>query len=249
MKTLSNPRMAGLDSEGSPIEGFGETVLTPDEQQALLEARTVIRGEPAQRRESYDYLLTKGIADCDGCAYDLAGGRVHAEAAPGYRCLPPTEHRPSCGAIRMDADRLETAVAEQVLADMLRPGRHEELLRLQRDAGEEAERLARHIDGAEARFAALKAVRDQMLPDAFKAAEKATKNDVAAARTRLRFLQQIISVPLSDPHDVVAWWNAAPRASQRALILLSVTKVHVLASGSGRGHDPHKRIRIDWRNS
>lgn len=249
MKTLSNPRMAGLDREGNPIDGFGETVLTPDEQRALLEARTAIRGEPSQRRESFDYLLTKGIADCDVCAYDLAGSRVHAEADPGYRCLPPTELRPSCGTIRMDAGRLETAVAEEVLADMLRPGRHEELLRLQRDAQEEAERLSLHIEGSEARFAALKAVRNQMLPDAFKAAEKATKDDLTAARTRLRFLEQIVSVPLADPHDVVAWWNSAPRASQRGLILVSVTKVHVLGSGGGRGHDPHKRIRIDWRTA
>lgn len=241
MKTLSNPRMAGLDSEGNPIEGFGDTVLTPAEQRGLLEARAAIRGEPVQRRESYDYLLTKGIADCDECGFDLTGGRVHAEAGPNYRCQ-------DCGKIRMDADRLEPVVAEEVLADLLRPGQHEKLLRLQHDALEEAERLAAHIKDADSRFAALKAFRDQMVPDAYKAAEKATKDDLAASRARLRFLEQITGVPLSDPRDVVGWWNTAPRALQRGLVMLSVAKVHVLAAGGG-AVAPRSRIRIDWRTS
>ncbi|MFE2149121.1 hypothetical protein ACFXJO_04350 [Streptomyces lavendulae] len=249
MKTLANPRMAGLDSDGRPIEDFGETVLTPEEYRALLAARSEIRGEPTERRDAYDYLLTKGLSDCDACGYDLSGGRVHSEAAPGYRCLPPTEHRASCGKIRMDAARLEGAVAEEVLADILRPGQHDALLRLQQDARDEAQRLRAHIESSDDRFAALKAMRQQMLLSAYKAAEKATKDDLTAARTRLRFLEQMAGVPLSDVHDVVSWWNSAPRASQRALIMLSVTKVHVVASGGGRGHDPHGRIRIDWRTS
>lgn len=246
-RTLSHPKMAGLDADGEPIEGFGETVLTPDERQALMENFAGRTTEAAPPRDSYEYLLTQGIADCDDCRHDLSGSRVNAEAGPGYRCLPPTRTRHSCGKVRMNADRLEPAVAEEVLADLLRPGVHEKLLRLQRDASDELVRLRAHIEGAEGRFTVLKSMRKSMVPEAHKAAEKATNEDLKAARARVRFLEQLTDVPISDVHDVVKWWNSAPRASQRGLIRLAVTKVHVLSSGGGRGHDPHGRIRIDWR--
>ncbi|MDJ0383255.1 recombinase family protein [Streptomyces sp. G-G2] len=248
LRTLTNPKMAGLDADGKPIEGFGETVLTPAEYSELKQNR-LDRTSAAPPREAFEYLLTQGIADCDECGYDVSGSRVNADAGPGYRCLPPTQTRKSCGKVRMNADRLEPAVAEQVLADLLRPGVHEKLLQLQKDAAEEVERLRTHIEGAEDRFAVLKSLRKSMILEAYKAAEKATKDDLKACRTRVRFLEQIAGVPLADVHDIVAWWMSAPRASQRGLVLLAVTKVHIKASGGGRGRDPHGRIRIDWRAS
>ncbi|MFE2524796.1 hypothetical protein ACFXEL_11220 [Streptomyces sp. NPDC059382] len=248
MRTLSNPKMAGLDADGQPIPGFEETVLTPDEYRDLKASRTE-RGSAAPPRDSYEYLLTHGIAGCGECGYDVSGARVNAAAGPGYRCLPPTQTRRSCGKVRMNADRLEPAVAERVLADILRPDTHEKLLRIQKDAREEVVRLRAHIEGAEQRFAALKAVRTSMVPQAYKAAEQATKDDLKACRARVRFLEQLTDVPISNVDDIVSWWNSAPRASQRGLVMLSVTKVHILASGGGRGHDPHGRIRIDWRTT
>ncbi|MEV7579059.1 recombinase zinc beta ribbon domain-containing protein [Streptomyces erythrochromogenes] len=246
-RTLSNPRMAGLDSDGEPIEGFGETVLTPDEFLRLLRIFTDGATAAAAPRVAYEYLATQGIADCGSCGYDMSGARVNADAGPGYRCLPPTQTRKSCGKVRMNADRLESALAEEVLADILRPGVHEKLLRLQLDAAKEVVRLRAHVEGAEERFATLKSMRKSMLPQAYKAAEAATRDDLKACQARIRFLEQITSVPIADVHEIVAWWMSAPRASQRALVHLAVTKVHVLPSGGGRGHDPHGRIRIEWR--
>ncbi|MFH8635460.1 hypothetical protein [Streptomyces goshikiensis] len=245
-RTLSNPRMAGLDGNGEPIEGFGESVLTPGEYHELLQNLSE-RTTAAPPRDAYDYLATQGTSACGECGFDMSGARVNATAGPGYRCLPPTATRNSCGKVRMNADRLEPALAEEVLADLLRPGVHEKLLSLQADAREEVVRLRTHIDGADERFAALRSVRQSMVATAYKAAEKATKDDVKACRARVRFLEQITTVPIADAHDVVAWWNSAPRASQRGLVLLAVTKVYVLASGGGRGHDPHSRLRIEWR--
>ncbi|MCP3758895.1 recombinase family protein [Streptomyces sp. TBY4] len=249
VRTLSNPKMAGLDADGNPIEGFGETVLAQGEYHRLMARFKERQAQPAPRRDSYEYLLTQGLSDCGECGYDISGARVSADAGPGYRCLPPTETRHSCGKVRMNADRLEPAVAEQVLADLLRPGVHAKLLRLQEDAREELSRLREHIDGAEDRFAALKSMRKSMVPQAYKAAAQATKDDLKACLVRVRFLGQLTKVPLSDVNDIVSWWNSAPRGSQRGLVMLSVTKVHVLASGGGRNHDPHSRIRIDWRTS
>ncbi|MFD8983922.1 recombinase family protein [Streptomyces sp. NPDC059564] len=246
-RTLSHPKMAGLDADGEPIEGFGETVLTPDEYRNLMGNFADRSTAAAPPRDSYEYLLTQGIADCDDCGHDLSGARVNAEAGPGYRCLPPTRTRKSCGKVRMNADRLEPAVAEEVLADLLRPGVHEKLLGLQQDARDELMRLHAHIEGAEDRFAVLKSMRKSMVPEAYKAAEKATNDDLKASRARVRYLEQLTDVPISDAHDIVKWWKSAPRASKRGLIRLAVTKVHVLPSGGGRGHDPHSRIRIDWR--
>ncbi|MFZ3493032.1 zinc ribbon domain-containing protein [Streptomyces sp. 5.8] len=249
MRTLLHPKMAGLDADGEPIEGFGDTVLTLDEHRALVRNRAERAATSAPPRDAYEYLATQGIADCGECGHDVSGARVNAEAGPGYRCLPPTRTRSSCGKVRMNADRLETALAEQVIADLLRPGVHEKLLRLQADARKELVRLRTHIEGAEERFGVLKSMRKSMLPQAYKAAEQATKDDLKACRARVRFLEQLAAVPISDVNDIVRWWKSAPRASQRGLVLLSVRKVHVLASGGGRGHDPHSRIRIDWRTS
>lgn len=133
MRAILNPLMAGLDKNGEPIEDFGETVLTPDEHQRLNALFAKRRGEQTPPREPFDYLLTSGLSECGRCAFHMQGARVNGDADPGYRCPPPKEGRASCGGVRMNANRLEDAVAEQVLADVLRPGTHERLLEVQED--------------------------------------------------------------------------------------------------------------------
>ncbi|MFH8405250.1 zinc ribbon domain-containing protein [Streptomyces sp. NPDC018019] len=249
VRAVLNPLMAGLDKNGDPIEDFGDTVLTPDEHRRLNALFAKRRGEQTPPREPHDYLLTSGLSECGRCAFPMQGARVTGDADPGYRCPPPKEGRPSCGGVRMNANRLEGAVVEQVLADILRPGTHERLLQVQEDVRAEVRRLREHVEGAEERFKELGDLygRGLLVRSAFLAAQKATKEDLKRARSRLRFLEQIADVPISDVTDFVAWWKTAPRASQRALIALEVSRVRVMPSGGGRHSDPHQRIAIDWR--
>ncbi|WP_433547203.1 hypothetical protein ACQPZG_20525 [Streptomyces sp. CA-294286] len=253
MRTLLHPRMAGLDEEGNPIEDFGETVLTVDEHNKLnakyAPSAHDEEGEAqAVPRPAYDYLLTCGLSACGQCKHPAVGARVTGDAAPGYRCPPPTEGVASCGGVRMTAERLETAVAEEVLAELMRPGVQERLARMQQDIKDEVSRLRAHVQGANQRFAELGDLhgRGLLVKAAFLAAQDATKQDLKESRTRLRNLEQIAGLDISTVTDVVAWWNSAPQTSRRALVGLVIEVVYVLPSGHGP-HDPHERINIVWR--
>ncbi|MEV0445509.1 recombinase zinc beta ribbon domain-containing protein [Streptomyces spectabilis] len=247
VRVLGNPRMAGLDDDGEPIEGFGETVLSPDEFRRLLVlfAEQVEQQPPA--REAFEYLLTEGLSECDLCDWNMVGTRVSSGGAPAYRCPPPRAGQPSCGRVRINADRLEDSVAEEVLAELLRPGAQERLARLLADLRDESVRLKAHVEGAEQRFAELREMRTVLVPSAYEAAEKATRQDMRDARNRLRYLEQLVDVPVEGVTDLVAWWNSAPRKWQRALVGVVIVKVRVLASGRGRHRDPSARLRIEWR--
>ncbi|MEU7576804.1 recombinase zinc beta ribbon domain-containing protein [Streptomyces sp. NPDC041068] len=246
-RVLSHPRMAGLDDEGEPIEGFGDTVLTPDEYRRLLALFASQAEQQPAPREAFDYLLTEGLSECGLCDWNMVGTRVTSGGNPAYRCPPPRPGQASCGRVRINADRLEGPVAEEVLAELLRPGAQERLMSLLEDLRGEAERLRSHVEGAEQRFAKLREMRDVLVPSAYEAAEKATRQDVREARNRLRYLEQLIDVPVAGVSDLVAWWKSAPRTWQRALIGVEIVKVRVLASGRGRHRDPSARLQIEWR--
>ncbi|MGW0731902.1 recombinase family protein [Streptomyces sp. NPDC002851] len=251
IRLFKNPKIAGLDEAGQPIEGWDERVLEPEEYwrlQALFDEQHQERSQP---REAHDYLLTRGCATCDNCEFAMTGARVTADAPPSYRCPPPTDDQKSCGRVRMNADRLEDTVGEQVLAELLKPGAVEQLEALLRDVEAEIARLRKHIDGAEERFASIGDLygRGLMVEAAFIAAQKANKEDLRTARARLRYLEQITDLPpLGDVKDLVAWWNTAPHARKRALVLLEVDKVWVMPQPEG-SNDPHERIRIQWRQA
>ncbi|MFJ2769033.1 recombinase zinc beta ribbon domain-containing protein [Streptomyces sp. NPDC087300] len=247
VRVLSNPRMAGLDDEGEPIEGFGETVLTPDEYRRLLALFAEQAEQQPPAREAFDYLLTEGLSECGLCEWNMVGTRVSSGGDPTYRCPPPRAGQASCGRVRINADRLEDSVGEEVLAELLRPGTQERLVHLLADLRAEAEQLRAHAEGAEQRFAELRKMRDVLVPSAYEAAEKATRQDMRDARSRLRYLEQLVDVPIADVWDLAAWWKSAPRKWQRALVGVLIVKVRVLASGRGRHRDPSARLRIDWR--
>jgi hypothetical protein len=250
MRTLLHPRMAGLDEEGNPIEGHEESVLSVDEHNRLTEKYGAVSEDEDQAapRPAYEYLATNGLSKCGQCTHPMVGARVTGDADPSYRCPPPTEGSASCGRIRMTADRLETAVGEQVTAELLRPGVRDQLARLQQDIKEEVSRLRVHVQGAAQRFTELGDMygRGLLVKAAFLAAQQATKQDLKEARVRLRLLEQIAGLDLGQVTDVVAWWNTAPQVSRRALVGLVAEVVYVLPSGHGP-HDPHERINIDWR--
>ncbi|MFD7338929.1 recombinase family protein [Streptomyces violascens] len=247
-RLLTNPRIAGLDPSGKPIEGWGEPVLTPEQflrLGALFDERSSQRATP---REPHDYLATGGCAICGNCATSMTGARVDSDAPPSYRCPPPTEAVKSCGSVRMNADRLEESVAEQVLAELLKPGAQEHLEALQADVEAEAARLRQHIKGADARFASIGDLhgRGLMVESAFLAAQKANKDDLRLSRARLHYLEQMTDLPIGGVDDLVHWWNTAPHASKKALVLLEIEHVRVLPQQAG-SNDPHGRLQIKWR--
>ncbi|MEV0374566.1 recombinase zinc beta ribbon domain-containing protein [Streptomyces sp. NPDC050636] len=249
VRTVSNPRMAGLDPDGNPLEGYEETVLTVDEYNQLMALFAELSGDQSEAREAYEYLLTSGLSECGQCQHAMTGARVGGDLGPSYRCPAPVDGRPSCGRVRMNADRLEDTVAEHVLADLLRAGAQERLMQVLEDVNAEIVRLREHVATADRRFTELGELhgRGLLVKSAFLAAQKATKQDLKDTRTRLRFLEQIADVPIADVTDFTTWWMTAPRQWQRALIALEVQKVRVLPSGGGRHADPSERIRIDWR--
>ncbi|MGG2460654.1 recombinase family protein [Streptomyces sp. RGM 3693] len=238
-RLLTNPRLAGLDENGEPLEGWDERVLEPEvfhRLQKLYEERSEKRGKS---REAYDYLLTGGCALCDECGPAMIGSRVHAEAPPSYKC-------DDCGT-RINADRLEDFVVEYVLAELLKPGARERLEKLECDIEAEIARLKRHIEDAAQRDASIGELygRGLMVKAAFLAAQKASKEDLRLSKLRLKQLEQMTDLPIGDVHDLVAWWRTAPHASKRGLVLLEIEHVRV---GRARGSQvPEKRVLIDWR--
>lgn len=239
-RLLTNPRLAGLDENGEPLEGWDERVLEPElfgRLQKLYEERSERRGKS---RDAYDYLVTGGGAVCDECSAPMVGSRAHAEAPPSYKC-------DGCGRTRINAEKLEDFLAEHVLAELLKPGAHERLAELERDIEAEIARLKKHIEGADERFASIGDLygRGLMVKAAFVAAQKASKEDLRDSKARLKYLEQMTDLPIGDVHDLIAWWRTAPYASKRGLVLLEIEKVRVgRIEGS---HAPEKRVLIDWR--
>src|SRR4051812_1097884 len=52
-RLLTNPRIAGLDPSGEPIEGWAESVLTPDQFRQLLALFAERSGQRSAARDSY----------------------------------------------------------------------------------------------------------------------------------------------------------------------------------------------------
>lgn len=239
-RLLTNPRLAGLDENGEPIDGWDERVLEPDvflRLQELFTERSEKRGKP---RDAHEYLMTGGCAVCDECTAGMIGSRAHAEAPPSYKC-------DDCGKTRINAEKLEDFVAEYVLAELLKPEARQRLEKLECDIEAEITRLKEHIAGADERFAGIGDLygRGLMVKAAFVAAQKASQEDLRLSKLRLKYLEQMTDLPIGDVHDLVAWWRTAPFASKRGLVLLEVEHVRV---GRVEGSQaPEKRVLIDWR--
>ncbi|MHA7956250.1 hypothetical protein ACX9I7_00635 [Streptomyces sp. L500] len=250
--------MAGLDADGNPVEG-APWVITPEERAELLALSTT--RESAEDRE---YLLTSGNGLCGLCMSALTSSWAGANAV--YRCptASPGEARGTtgadkaeakaapCGKISMNAELLETAVGEQVLAELLRPGAREHLEALLKDVEDEVGRLRPHLVKVERSLAKITSMLRGQVPESARGsmeeAQAATRQDARDTRARLRYLEQIVSgVPKGSVLDYVQWWKGAPVASRRALVALETRAVLVLPGRRGRGADPHDRIDIRWR--
>ncbi|MEU5429793.1 zinc ribbon domain-containing protein [Streptomyces olivoreticuli] len=249
VNTLSHPQLAGLDKNGKPIEG-AETILSVEERHKLLALFAELKKPTTEGPPDYEYLLSGEEASCDKCRHGMVSNRVKAGGPPQYRCPAPGSNGTSCGGISITAERLEGTVAEQVLAELLRPKAQERIAALLSDVREELARLRAFVEGTEAEGVRLRELRQEKVLSAvaYEAARKALRKQAKDAQTRIRFLDQmVVSVPSGGVDDLIAWWEAAPVASRRALVRLETEAIRVLPGRRGRGSHPDDRINISWR--
>ncbi|MEY2226882.1 recombinase family protein [Streptomyces sp. BF23-19] len=252
-RLLKNPAIAGLRREenGELVDAGHPGAITSAEFTALEERRA--KRKTAKPEAPYGYLLTGdvgGLASCGKCKQHLTGARNNA-GSPGYRCRPKDKQgRGGCGEVRVDAELLETYVAEYLVAELLKPG-----VRASIEAAQEAVR-AQVVGLKEAiaeqeergREAADLYGRRQISRDAFLTAQNAVNEELKVSRTRLRFAEQMANFQLGGASDAVRWWNTAPHASKQAIALLFLEGVRVFpASARGVRTIEPGRVVLDWR--
>jgi hypothetical protein len=253
-RILDNPAIAGLERDPATGE-LRETGLAAAIGRAQFERLQQRRSRPGsvrsgvEREPDYDYLLTGGTGVCGLCQVPLTGGRSNA-GTPTYRCPTNYEGQKGCGKVRITASLLEDYVAEYVLAELLRPEVANELEKARQSLAAEAERARERIaelEGARADLAQPYS-KGELSRVAFVAADKETKADLKVQRARLRFLEQVVDVPVRGVDDLVNWWNHAPFRSRRALVMLLLEKVEVFsAPARGVRTVDEGRVQLHWR--
>ncbi|MFD7769817.1 recombinase zinc beta ribbon domain-containing protein [Streptomyces sp. NPDC059787] len=252
-RLLDNPAVAGLERDpktGELCETGREALITPEEFRWLQQRpgrRGGVRSEEA-REPDFEYLLASGLSVCGQCGQQMTGGRTSA-GTPSYRCPTNFEGRGGCGKVRVNASLLEDYVAEHILGELARPGAQAAL--------EEARaRMAAEADEVRARITALEKARielaepyekRQLSRAAFGAADKRIGDSLKKERARLRFLEQIVDVPLGGVEDLARWWKHAPHGSKRSLAALLVEKVLVHPARARGVRDVDDRVTLSWR--
>ncbi|WP_329317892.1 recombinase family protein [Streptomyces sp. NBC_01262] len=249
-RLFRNPAIAGLryDDDGELIDAGHPGVITREEFEALRErekARSTGDADPA-----YDYLLIGGASTCGKCTQALTGARTNA-GTPGYRCRPKDKNgHGGCGEVRIDAELLETHVGEYVVAELLKPGIRAQIVKAQDAVRKQVENLQREIKDLEARQAELGRLygNREISSEALVAGEREIAANLKAARSRLRYAEQMASFSLGQAKNLVRWWNTAPTASKKAIAMLLLEKVEVFpASARGVRTIEPGRVVLHWR--
>jgi hypothetical protein len=249
-RLFRNPAIAGLryDEAGELVDAGHPGVITREEFETLL-AREQNR-KTADANPPYDYLLTEGGCTCGQCTQFLQGARTNA-GTPGYRCRPKDkEGRGGCGEVRIDADLLENHVGEYVVAELLKPGLRDMILRAQTAVRQQVEDLDREIEDLQTRRkdAGTLYGQRQISRDAFVAADTEITSSLKAARSRKRYAEQMANFSLGRAKDLVRWWNTAPTASKRSICMLLLENVEVFpASARGVRTVEPGRVVLRWR--
>ncbi|MFE7098495.1 recombinase family protein [Streptomyces erythrochromogenes] len=253
-RLLKNPAIAGLrrDEDGELVDACHPGAITPEEFKALEERRA--KRKTAKPDAPYSYLLTGdvgGIASCGKCKQNLTGARNNT-GSPGYRCRPKDKQgRGGCGEVRVDAELLETYVAEYLVAELFKPGVRESIEAAQKAVRAQIVDLKQTIWEQEERGREVARLygRREIGRDAFLAAQGAANEELKVSRTRLRFAEQMVNFQLGGASDMVRWWNTAPHASKQAIALLFLEGVRVFpASARGVRTIEPGRVVLDWRN-
>ena len=255
-RLLDNPAIAGLERDpktGELREVPGrERLIEPEEFVWLQENRPTRLGSHRSgqsREDDYEYLLTGGLSVCGQCGQQMTGGRTSA-GTPSYRCPTTFEGRGGCGKVRITASLLEEYVAEHVLGELMRPGAQAALEEARaRLAAEATEVRTRITDLEKARTELAEPYEGRQLSRAaFGAADKRIGDSLKKERDRLRFLEQIVDVPLGGVEDLARWWEHAPHSSKRSLVVLLVEKVLVHPARARGVRDVDDRVTLAWRS-
>ncbi|WP_172387311.1 recombinase family protein [Streptomyces sp. MNP-20] len=250
-RLFRNPAIAGLryDDEGKLVDANHPGVITREEFEALQERDA--RRKPASAAPVYPYLLVDGGSECGMCAFPLQGARTNA-GTPGYRCRPKDKqgHGGGCGEVRIDAELLETHVAEYAVAELLKPGVREQILKAQQAVREQVEHMKAEVEDLTARRAEAGALygKREISSEAFVAADREITARVKEIAARIRFAEQMANFKLGGAKDLVRWWNNAPHASRRATLRLLLEKVEVFpARARGVRTIEPGRVVLHWR--
>ncbi|MFG2022369.1 recombinase family protein [Streptomyces sp. NPDC048825] len=249
-RLFRNPAIAGLryDEDGELVDAGHPGAITREEFEALQEreqSRKTADAEPP-----YDYLLVGGASTCGKCTQALQGARTNA-GTPGYRCRPKDKDgRGGCGEVRIDAELLENYVGEYVVAELLKPGIRDQILKARAAVRKQVKDLNQEIGDLEARRTEAGTLYGQrrISSDAFVAADREITANLKSTRSRLRYAEQMASFSLGNAKDLVRWWNTAPTASKKAIAMLLLENVEVFpASARGVRTVEPGRVVLHWR--
>ncbi|MDX3130828.1 recombinase family protein [Streptomyces europaeiscabiei] len=249
-RLFRNPAIAGLryDEDGELVDAGHPGAITREEFEALQKREQSRKA--ADANPPYDYLLTDGAASCGKCANALQGARSNA-GTPGYRCRPKDKQgRGGCGEVRIDAELLESHVGEYVVAELLKPGIRDQILKAQAAVREQLKQLSQEADDLVARRTEAGTLygQRQISGDSFVAADREITASLKTVRSRLRYAEQMAQFSLGNAKDLVRWWNTAPTASKKAIAMLLLENVEVFpASARGvRTLEPGRAV-LRWR--
>ncbi|WP_438470977.1 recombinase family protein [Streptomyces asiaticus] len=249
-RLFRNPAIAGLryDENGELADAGHPGVIEREEFEALQEREQ--SRKTADADPPYDYLLVGGASTCGNCTQVLQGARTNA-GTPGYRCRPKDKDgRGGCGEVRMGAELLENHVGEYVVAELLKPGVRDQILKAQAAVREQVAKINQEIADLEVRRAEAGTLygKRQISSDSFVAADREITANLKAARSRLRYAEQMANFSLGNAKDLVRWWNTAPTASKKAIAVLLLENVEVFpASARGIRTVEPGRVVLHWR--
>ncbi|MEU4094445.1 recombinase zinc beta ribbon domain-containing protein [Streptomyces sp. NPDC026673] len=255
-RLLDNPAIAGLERDpdtGELRETGREALITPEEFRWLQEHRPSRRGSVRSgqsREDDYEYLATGGLAECGECGQQLTGSRTSA-STPSYRCPTNFEGRGGCGKVRINAALLEDHLGENALGELARPDAQAALEQARAQLAAEAEELRAQIADLEKSRGELAEpyAKGELSRDAYVAADRETSQRLKQARSRLRYVEQAVDVPVGGVEDLARWWEHAPAQSKRALLVLLLQKVQVYPARARGVRDVDDRVTLTWRTA
>ena len=225
-------------------------MIPPEQFRKIREMRPKHRPE-ANRAPQQEYLLSGENTVCGLCAHPLGAAPSNA-GSRGHRCKPSTAQHPGgCGRVRINADLLETYVAEHVLAELAKREVSALIEQARDQLLSEAVELREKADDAKLRQKQLG--EDYARPSgislqAFKAADKELSVQANTFRARSRLLERVKHVPVGTVPDLVRWWKGAPLKAKQGVVVLMLEQVVVYPAASrGSRTVGADRVTLKWR--
>ena len=250
---LDHPAIAGLmeDKDGNLVDSGGPRII-PVEDFLAIRAMRPSNNPDTKRAEQREYLVTGPLGVCGLCGTVLTASPSNS-GRRGHRCAPSTAQHPGgCGKVRINADLLETYVAEHVLAELAKPEVSALIEQARDQLLAEAAELREKAAAAKRRQKRLGedyARSPEMSLQAFKAADKELARQVNADRAQARFLEQVKRVPVGDVPDLMRWWKHAPMVAKRGVLVLFLEQIAVYPAASrGSRTVDADRVALQWRS-